>query len=57
MLPDVPDSPEGVALALTLLIQENPDDKDALLSLYEQCLTVVIGPDLMRARITNSTQH
>ena len=43
MLPDVPDTAEGVAYALLLKILEEPDKKEWLLSLYRECYLTAIG--------------
>ena len=50
-MPHIPDSPEGVALALTYLVaqsrqQERPDDPPPdMIALYRKCFEVVTGPD------------
>lgn len=50
-VPLFPDSPEGVALALTYMVaqsrqKERPDDPPPdMIALYRKCLDVVTGPD------------
>lgn len=39
-VPDVPDSPEGVALVLLQLILDREGSKDLILGLYGECLAL-----------------
>jgi hypothetical protein len=52
-MPHIPDSPEGVALALTYMVaqsrqQGRPDDPPPdMIALYRKCLEVVIGGEIV----------